>query len=57
MSRSEAKKNATQFLREQARIIGKYGKAPKLSGEKYQAALRGTAKTFQSLSTAGKNKR
>ena len=46
----EAEKNAIKYLREQAWIIGKYGKAPKLSGESYQAALEATAKTFQSLS-------
>jgi hypothetical protein len=51
MSPSEAKKNAEQFLRDQAAIIKKYGEAPKLSGEDYQAVLNDTTKTFESLST------
>jgi hypothetical protein len=58
MSPSTAKKNATEFLRDQAEIIKKYdGKAPKLTGEDYRAALHDTAKTFQSLSSARKVRR
>jgi hypothetical protein len=49
MSESEAKKRAAQFLKEQAAIITKYGKSPKLSGPAYKAALQETAKTFRSL--------
>lgn len=49
MSASEAKKRAAQFLRDQAAIITKYGKSPKLSGPAYKAALQETTKTFQSL--------
>lgn len=56
MSPSEAKKNAKQFLKDQAEIIKKYGEAPKLSGEDYKAALDDTTKTFESLSTARKPK-
>jgi hypothetical protein len=49
MSASEAKKRAAQFLKDQAAIITKYGKSPKLSGPAYKAALQETAKKFQSL--------
>lgn len=52
MSNSEAKKNAKQFLKDQAAIIKKYGDAPKLAGQSYKAALQDTTKTFKSLSTA-----
>ncbi len=54
MSPSEARKNAEQFLKDQAKIIKKYGEAPKLSGAGYKAALNQTTKTFQSLSTSKK---
>ena len=40
---------AEKFLKEQAEIIEKYGKAPKLSGPNYHEALRNTARTFESL--------
>ena len=53
---SEAKKNAEQFLKDQAAIIKKYGEAPKLSGEDYKAVLNDTTKTFESLSTSRKVK-
>jgi hypothetical protein len=56
MSPRDAKKNAAQFLRDQAAIMKKYGKAPKLSGQDYKAALSDTTKTFQSLSTPRKTK-
>ncbi|HEY5021448.1 MAG TPA: hypothetical protein VII30_03060 [Gemmatimonadaceae bacterium] len=56
MSPDEAKKNAAQFLKDQAEIIKRYGKAPKLSGRGYQDVLNDTTKTFQSLSSAKKAK-
>lgn len=55
MSKSEAEKNAARFLKEQAAIIRKHGEAPKLSGPLYKEALTGTAKAFQSLSSAKKS--
>lgn len=57
MSDSQAKKIAAQYLKEQAEIIGRYGKAPKLSGESYREAESDTAKTFQTLSAAKKQKK
>lgn len=56
MSPDEAKKKAVRFLAEQADIIKKYGKAPKLVGRNYRAALDDTTKLFQSLSAARKEK-
>lgn len=56
MSPSEAKRNAAQFLKDQAAIMKKYGEAPKLSRQDYQAALTDTTKTFQSLSMSRKAK-
>jgi hypothetical protein len=50
MSTKQAKQTAEQFLRESAKIIGKYGEEPKLSGERYRRILAETQKTFQSLS-------
>jgi len=52
MSASESKRIAAQYLKEQAEIIAKYGKAPKLSGESYREAESETAKTFRTLSAA-----
>lgn len=51
MSPRDARKSAEKFLRDQAAIMKKYGKAPKLSGPTYRAALNETAKTIRSLST------
>jgi hypothetical protein len=50
MSNKQAKEMAQQFLKEQAKIIGKYGTAPKLTGDRYQEALTETHRVFQSLS-------
>ena len=52
MSTKQAKEIAEQYLREQAKIIAKYGSAPKLSGDRYREALSETQKTFQALSTS-----
>ena len=49
MSEQDAKKLAEQYLKKQAQIIQKYGKAPKLQGDRYQDALRETKKTFEAL--------
>jgi hypothetical protein len=50
MSAKQAKQTAAQFLRESAKIMGKYGEEPKLSGQRYQKVLAETQKTFQTLS-------
>ncbi len=50
MSTKQAKQTAEQFLRESAKIIGKYGEEPKLSGERYREVLAETQRAFQSLS-------
>jgi hypothetical protein len=54
MSPQDAKKNAALFLKDQAAIIKKYGEAPKLSGQRFQAAFNGTVRTFRSLGAANK---
>ena len=54
MSESKAKEVAAQFLKESAKIMGKYGQEPKLSGQRYQKVLAETQKTFQSLSANSK---
>jgi len=50
MSNKQAKEIAERYLREQAEIIGKYGNAPKLSGDRYREALSDTQKAFQAIS-------
>ena len=54
MSPKDAKKNAQEFLKNQAAIIKKYGGTPKLSGEAYRSALNEVAKTFTSLAQTAK---
>jgi hypothetical protein len=54
MSKNEAKQAATQYLKDQAEIMKKYGAAPKLSGKRYEEAKTATARTFQTLSASGK---
>lgn len=51
MSKTEASQTATQYMKEQAAIMKKYGDAPKLSGPDYQAAIAATARTFQMIGT------
>jgi len=50
MSTKQAKQAAEQFLRDSAKIMGKYGEEPKLSGDRYREVLAATQRTFQSLS-------
>ena len=50
MSSKQAKQAAEEYLKEQAKIIGKYGAAPKLSGDRYREALNDTQRTFQTIS-------
>jgi hypothetical protein len=52
MSAKEAKKLAQEYIKEQARIMRKYGPAPKLSGERYQEAVHDTQRIIQTLSSA-----
>jgi hypothetical protein len=51
MSKSQATALATQYLRDQAAIMKKYGDAPKLSGPRYQAAKVAATRTFQTISS------
>jgi hypothetical protein len=52
MAPTEAKKMAENYLKAQAKIIGKYGSAPKLSGDRYKRAINDTKRTFQTLTAA-----
>jgi len=52
MTTTEVKKLAQKFMEDQAAIIRKHGHTPKLSGPKFQRALNGTRKTFETLRTA-----
>jgi hypothetical protein len=51
MSKTEASQTATQYMKEQAAIMRKYGDAPRLSGPDYQAAIAATTRTFQMIGT------
>jgi hypothetical protein len=52
MSSQDAKKAAEQYIREQAKIMQKYGSSPKLHGERYREAVNDTKRTFELLSNA-----
>jgi hypothetical protein len=54
MTTTEVKTLAQKFLEDQAAIIKKHGHAPKLSGPKFQRAMRDTRKTFETLHTASR---
>lgn len=54
MSENKAKEVAAQYLKESAKIMGKYGQEPKLSGDRYQKVLAETQRTFHALSTKNK---
>jgi hypothetical protein len=56
MSANQATKLATQFLKDQAEIMKKYGEGPKLSGANFEAAVNETKRTFKTLSSAAKSK-
>lgn len=51
MATKKAQSVATRYLREQAKIMRKYGEAPKLSGKRYAAAVKTTARTFETISS------
>lgn len=51
MSKTEANQTATQYMKEQAEIMKKYGEAPKLSGPDYQAAIAAVTRTFEMIGT------
>lgn len=51
MSKDQAKQVATEYLKEQAAIMKKYGDAPKLTGKRYEEAMTATTRTFHTIST------
>lgn len=52
MSSQEAKKAAEQYIKDQAKIMEKYGSSPKLQGNRYREAVNNTTRTFEMLSNA-----
>lgn len=52
MSSADARQKAEQYINAQAKIIKKYGKAPKLYGAKYKEAVSATMRTFQMMSAS-----
>lgn len=52
MATKKAQSVATRYLREQAKIMKKYGETPKLSGKRYAAAVKTTASTFETIASA-----
>lgn len=52
MSNKEINHIAEQYLKEQAKIIGKYGDPPRLHGDKYREALAETKKAFTVISAS-----
>jgi hypothetical protein len=51
MSKTQAAAVATQYLRDQAAIMKKFGDAPKLSGPQYTEAKVAATRTFQTISS------
>lgn len=44
-----SRKVAEQFIKDQVRIMGEHGKAPKLSAKRYKAVVEETQRSFESL--------
>jgi hypothetical protein len=43
---------AKRYLRDQAKIMTKYGETPKLSGKRYEAAVQSAARTFETIASS-----
>jgi hypothetical protein len=52
VSSMNAQEKAERYLKDQAKIIKKYGGTAKLHGEKYKEAVSATKRTFQLMSNA-----
>jgi hypothetical protein len=46
---SPSRRIAEEFIKDQVRIMGEYGKAPKLSAKRYQEVVAETERSFESL--------
>jgi hypothetical protein len=46
---SPSRKVAEEFIRDQVRIMGEHGRAPKLSAKRFQEAVAETERSFASL--------
>ncbi|HEX5236190.1 MAG TPA: hypothetical protein VFW25_12770 [Silvibacterium sp.] len=51
MSDQQAAQAAQKYMEKQAEIMKKYGESPKLSGKRYESAIKATTRTFQTIST------
>jgi hypothetical protein len=51
MATKDAEKLTTSYLKDQAKIMRKYGETPKLSGKIYEAAFKSIASTFETISS------
>lgn len=52
---SPSRRIAEEFIKDQVRIMGEHGKAPRLSARRYQEAVAETEKSFESLRTRKEN--
>ena len=49
MATKKSETIAKRYLREQAKIMNKYGESPKLSGKRYDSAVQSIARTFETI--------
>ncbi len=52
MTTKKATSLATRYLRDQAKIMKKYGETAKLSGKRYDSAVKNVARTFETMSAS-----
>jgi hypothetical protein len=52
MATKKSRTIAARYLKDQAKIMRKYGETPKLSGKRYAAAVKMTANTFETIASA-----
>ena len=52
MSESQAAEAAARYMKDQAEVMKKYGESPKVSGKRYESAVKATTHTFNVISKA-----
>jgi len=50
MSESQAAQAAARYMKDQAEVMKKYGESPKVSGKRYESAVKATTRTFETIS-------
>jgi hypothetical protein len=50
MSQTQAAEAAARYMKDQAEVMKKYGESPKVSGKRYESAVKATMRTFQTIS-------